>query len=246
MIVVRWIIDNTIKKSKILIRILHLFILFLLIQMFVVGKGFSEQIIDAGTYGQTYQIAEPDAYKEIMDKVKAVNWQSHMERIKNKVSDLGKISLGLPYAKKTTVKRFIPEYKLEMDIKDSSGNILYPKGYKYNPLAYLSLRGAFIFFNAKSTSQLQWLKVSGYAESPDVMLIATDGDAIKAAKFLRSPVYRASPLMLEKFHIERTPSYVRQVGNQLEITEVGIEDIERVIAVSRVQKDTKKESKNGK
>jgi hypothetical protein len=190
---------------------------------FLKTDGFTKE------FGKTYNIVEPDAYEEILNAAKKVNFEKYKKALQKKVRELAVVNeFNLPYAKETKTRYYEPRFELPFDIKDANGRIIYPKGFTFNPLQYMSLYGSFIFFDARNAEHLHWLKNGGYTKRLDIMLIAVRGDIIQAEKFLKVPVYKATKSMLERFDVKNIPSIIRQNGRYLEITEVGIKDVEKI------------------
>jgi hypothetical protein len=186
-------------------------------------KGFSKE------FGKTYDIAEPDAYEEILNAVKKIDFERYKKVLQERVRELTVVNeFNLSYAKETKTRYYEPRYELPFDIKDAEGRVIYPQGFTFNPLQYMSLYGTFVFFDAGNTLHLLFLRNGGYTKRLDVMFIAVKGDIMKAEKLLGVPVYKATKSILERFDVKRVPSIIRQNGKYLEITEVGIKDVEKI------------------
>ncbi|MCC6026860.1 MAG: hypothetical protein LM575_07830 [Caldimicrobium sp.] len=180
--------------------------------------------------GKTYEIIEPDAYEEILEAARKLNLEKYRKALQERIKQLAVIGdeFKLPYAKETKTRYYEPRYELPFDIKDEKGRIIYPKGFTFNPLQYMSLYGSFIFFDARNALHLNWLKKGGYTKRLDVMLIAVRGNIIEAEKVLKVPVYKATRSIIERFDVKRIPCIIRQNGKYLEITEVGERDVEKI------------------
>jgi hypothetical protein len=180
--------------------------------------------------GKTYEIIEPDAYEEILEAAKKLNLEKYKRVLQERIKQLAVVGdeFKLPYAKETKTRYYEPRYELPFDIKDEKGRIIYPKGFTFNPLQYMSLYGSFIFFDARNALHLNWLKKGGYTKRLDVMLIAVRGNIIEAEKVLKVPVYKATRSIIERFDVKRIPCIIRQNGKYLEITEVGEKDVEKI------------------
>jgi hypothetical protein len=198
---------------------------FLIVFFFFFSKtnGFTKE------FGKTYDIIEPDAYEEILNAAKKINFEKYKKALQKRIKELAVINeFNLPYARETQTRYYEPQFELPFDIRDANGRVIYPKGFTFNPLQYMKLYGMFIFFDARDALQLNWLKNGGYTKRLDVMLIAVRGDIIEAEKILKVPVYKATQSILERFDVKKIPSIIRQNRNFLEITEVGIKDVEKI------------------
>mgnify|MGYP001091471353 CR=1 FL=1 len=189
------------------------------ISILFVCSAFAEVV---GTFGNTYSIKEADAYEEIIDKVKKHDWQKEFTRINMNLKDKTKVNFKLNRAKENKVFYVDPTYTLEFDITNEKGEIIYPKGYTFNPLQYMQFPYKLIFFNADSVTEMQWLQNQELSKRWDVMLIAVNGDVLHAGKVLNKYVYAASKKMIDKFKIKTTPSILYAQGNLLVVQEVGI------------------------
>jgi hypothetical protein len=178
--------------------------------------------------GNTYEIAEPDAYEEILNKVKRLDIEKFKRVLQKKIKEFTVVNeFNISYAKETKIRYFEPRYELPFDIVDAKGGVIYPKGFTFNPLQYMTLYRVLVFFDAKNVLHLNWLKNDGYTKRWDIMFIAVKGNIVEAQKILKVPVYKASKEMLKRFDVKKIPSIIRQNGNKLEIMEVGTGDVER-------------------
>jgi len=180
---------------------------------------------DLGTFGATYSIVEKDFMKEIVQSAQQADWKRFVNKnkfassVRNfKPKDIKK----LYQAEKDRVFTVDLTYSLEFDITDGKGNILYPKGYNFNPLDYVNYHKTLIVINGANTRQLAWFTASEYAKDINVMLLITDGSYYDIASKYKRPVYYATRDILEKFNITAVPSIVKQRGNMMEVREVAV------------------------
>lgn len=175
-----------------------------------------------GINGATYPIAEPDAYEELMTKVKSINWNKIVKDYKTDVEKVKKVSFSLGRAKEDRAFYIDPTYTLQFDIMDENGKIIYPKGYSFNPLDYISFPYYLVFFDGTSITEVAWLKKQEWLNNWNVVFILTKGDVVRAEKQLGRTVFIATPQMIEKFRISKTPSIMSAQNKQIVISEVGI------------------------
>ncbi|WP_028842916.1 hypothetical protein [Thermodesulfovibrio yellowstonii] len=173
-----------------------------------------------GQTGSVYSIKEPDAYEELMNRVKSVNWNAVFGKMKAFAQEATKVDFHLKHAKLDRTFTVDPTYTLEFDITDEKGNVLYPKGYSFNPLHYMQFPYVLVFFDAQSVEEIKWAKQ--YTGRWDVLFIATRGDTSRAAKQLQRHVYAANEKMIKKFKLSATPSVVYAQNGVLIVSEVGI------------------------
>ncbi len=165
----------------------------------------------------TYPIVEPDLLQEIEQRAKIAQ-----EKLKKK---LEKTEIdGNSIMKDWRVKLTMPEksYRYEVDMTatlpediprvDNSGKItgiLYPKGYKYNPLLYLPMDPPLlVVFDGRDKKQVELAKRL-LAPYPTAMAIVSDGDVFELMKQLKRSVYLLNPFLRERLEIRHAVSFVR-------------------------------------
>ncbi|HOS60095.1 MAG TPA: hypothetical protein PK661_08355 [Syntrophorhabdaceae bacterium] len=178
---------------------------------------------DLGVFGKTYNIVEPDALEEIKKQATKVDWKKAIN--KNKILNSAK-SFKLPDLKKIrTAKKertFTVDmtYTLNFDITDAGGNIIYPRGYRFNPLDHINYNKTLVIINAAVPKQIEWLASSSYAKEINTMVLITDGSYYDIMKRLKRPVYYANTTLLERFQVVAVPAVVRQYGNTMQVKEI--------------------------
>jgi conjugal transfer pilus assembly protein TraW len=175
-----------------------------------------------GTFGQTYPIAEKDAVQELKDKASAVDWNQvfNPETTHKAIKNYKPETLDLPLAVDNKTRLVDLSYALEFDIPDGKGGILYPKGYKFNPLEYVHYPKTLVVINADDAKQLAWFLSSEYANAHEVMLLNTNGSYYELYQKLNRPVYYATPNIIQRFQLKAVPCVVRQSGKYMEIHEI--------------------------
>jgi len=175
-----------------------------------------------GTFGKTYPIIERDAVEEILERAAQINWESELDRIKpEKFRPQGLPEL--PRAVEDSSFLVDMTYTLEFDIPDGKGGTLYPKGYRFNPLDYLSFNQTLVIFDGDDPLQIAWLRSSGLLSKNDTVLLLSRGSFVDVGKGLDRLVYYATPQMIDRFHLRATPSVVRRRDKLMEIQEVRVE-----------------------
>jgi conjugal transfer pilus assembly protein TraW len=178
-----------------------------------------------GVFGAVYDIAEKDVLKEIEEKARKVD----VNRIITK-SDLAKKvrnyspedlrAMKLQPARKERTFYLDMTYTLDRDIADEKGNVIYPRGYTFNPLNYITYPGIIVILDGKSLSQVAWFKGSQYSKDLKAKLLITDGSYAELSNVLKRPVFYANRAIVEVFQIKAVPSVVRQNGTMMEVTEI--------------------------
>jgi conjugal transfer pilus assembly protein TraW len=183
---------------------------------------------DLGTFGTVYDILEKDALKELEEKAKSVDFSKAVDRnalvkkAKNFTPEDVKEMNAIGPARKDRTFLVDMTYTLERDIKDDKGNIVYPAGYSFNPLNYVSYPRTLVIINGKRPDDVRWFEESSYAKDAQVTLLLTDGSYSELSRSLKRPVFYASGRLIEALRIQAVPSVVRQSGTYMEVTEVRI------------------------
>lgn len=177
-----------------------------------------------GTFGAIYPIAERDAISEIEDRARKINWKrilTHLERkgAQFRPSDLRE----LPHAHKSRVRTIDMTYVLDVDVPDPEhpGTVLYPKGFSFNPLQYMTLPGNLVIFDATDRRQCEWLRSSPVVNTSTILL-ATSGSVDDMERLFNRPVYFAEGWLIDRLNIQATPSIARQQSGTLVVEEIDV------------------------
>ena len=180
---------------------------------------------DLGVFGAVYDIAEKDALKEIEEKARevdinrAINTGDLARKVKNYTPEDLK-DVNLPPARQERTFFVDMTYNLDRDIADERGNVIYPKGYEFNPLDYVTYPAVIVILDGKSQRQVAWFRGSEYSKDLKTKLLITDGSHAELSKALKRPVFYVSQVMVGVFQIKAVPSVVRQKGTLMEVKEI--------------------------
>ena len=175
-----------------------------------------------GEVGRTWPIAEQDALTEIEAKARQVEWRKVLERKKVEAYQGPPDKGSLPRARRDRTVPVDLTYTTSIDVPDGKGGILYPKGYTFNPLDYVTYSKTLVVINGNDPEQVQWLAGSEYAMRLDVMLLLTDGMCEVVAKRVSRPVFYADRKIINRLHLQAVPSIIRQKGRFMEVSEIDI------------------------
>lgn len=180
-----------------------------------------------GSAGATYELVEADALTEIKEAAARVDWESVLDREKlhEKVRQYRPHDLRrLPRAQQDRVFLADMTYSLKMDIPDGKGGVLYPKGFTFNPLDYVSMNSIFVIIDGADPRQVEWFAASEHAQDLRVRLILSGGDYTALIRALERPVFYLSEIMADRFQLSAVPSVVQQHGRALKVREVYVEE----------------------
>jgi conjugal transfer pilus assembly protein TraW len=170
------------------------------------------------TIGRTWPIAEPDALAEIEGRVATLP--------RNLAPKFGPRSrwtaMQAAQLAPTTAARarsVVPFYTLEMDVALPDGRVLYPKGFTFNPLTYVTLSQRLLIVHA---SELRWaLKMA----APTDWIILAGGaganpDPVALGKLAGRPLFLLEERVKDRLGLTTAPVIVRQVGKALQLSEI--------------------------
>ena len=176
-----------------------------------------------GQVGATYPIAEKDALTELKTKVRQVDWKKQFSGLKREARSFEPQDLkNLPKARHDRAFMVDPTYTLKSDIPDGKGGVLYPKGYTFNPLDYVSLPDVLVFIDGSDKKQVQWFQKSAWATYGNVEVLLTGGSYVEMEEKLGRTVFYAPAKVVKRFHITSVPSVLYQRGKLLEVDQFEI------------------------
>lgn len=167
--------------------------------------------------GTTYEISERDAQAELMERVNKTDWHKVFSEQKNKQAEWSALKTAyLPLSQEDISRTYIPFYTSEMDVKTPDGKVLYPKGYTFNPLNYMTLPNRIWVLTPSTTKYFV-----GKIPKTDQVLIA-NGNPLDQRALLNMPTFILDDKTKERLGITHAPSMLQQHGSALTITEYSI------------------------
>ena len=177
---------------------------------------------ELGTVEATYAIAEKDARVEIEQKAKSIDWSKVIKRKPIEEYNGPEDRMSLPRAARDRSFPVDMTYTLQIDIPDGKGGILYPKGYTFNPLDYISFAKTLVVINGNDQEQVKWFAASEFRGRVDVMLLLTEGHYGRLEKKLDVPLFYADSQIVERLHLVAVPSVVKQEGKEMVVREIAV------------------------
>ena len=173
------------------------------------------------TIGRTWPIAEPDALAEI--EARASKLPPDMrEKYGPRSSWSAMKAAHLVPATKSQTRSVVPFYTLDTEIRLPTGELLYPKGYSFNPLAYVTLPQRLVVVHPRD---LGWALKT--ARLTDFILLAAgsarDDDAITLSERTGRPIFILEERIKERLGLTVAPVIIAQIGQRLELSEVRLE-----------------------
>jgi len=164
----------------------------------IIGSGIVACVARAGTstIGRTWPIAEPDALTEI--EARSARQPASLASSfgpRSAWSALHAASLGRTSQDRT--RSIVPFYTLDQEIRLPDGKLLYPRGFTFNPLSYVSLPQRLVIVAPRD---LAW----GMAEAgPADMILLTAGGQTDADAITLGEQHNRSIFILEERVKER-------------------------------------------
>jgi conjugal transfer pilus assembly protein TraW len=113
-------------------------------------------------------------------------------------------------------------YTLDVDLPDGKGGILYPKGYTFNPLEYVSYPNILVFLDGDDPEQVAWFERSVLADEPRVRVILSGGSYAELGRKLGRPVFYLTRPLRERLQLEAVPAVVSQQNAHLQSREIHV------------------------
>ena len=173
-----------------------------------------------GEVSRPWPIAETDALTEIAARARQVDWSKALDKKKIENYQGPPDRVRLPRAKRNRSFPVDLTYTTDIDVPDGNGGILYPKGYTFNPLDYVTYPKTIVVIDGSDPEQVKWLAVSEYDKILDVTLLLTEGSYEVVAKRVSRPVFYADRKIVERLRLKAVPSVIRQKGRQMEVSEI--------------------------
>ncbi|ALR21348.1 MULTISPECIES: hypothetical protein [Sphingomonadales] len=176
---------------------------------------------ETSTIGRTWPVAELDAMAEI--EARAAKQPPNMaEKFgpRSGWSALKGAMLGV--ARQTQVRSVVPFYTLDREIRLPDGKLLYPAGFTFNPLTYVSLPQKLVVVHPrdlgwalKTAALTDWIILTGGGAPKD--------DALSLGERHGRALFVLEERVKDRLGLTVAPVIVRQVGQRLELREIRLE-----------------------
>ena len=188
------------------------------------------QATNLGTIGPTYPVAEKNLLEVIMARLRAKEASGELKRHEQEARDRAAYAVnnprpvdGLRRAQAARTFYFDPTFKLQSNVVDGTGAILFPAGTRKNPLEVVSLSKHLLFFDARDPGQVARARELIEHYQGKVKPILVGGSYLDLMKRWNKPVfYDQDGTLVRKFGIAAVPALVSQEGQRLRIDEVPV------------------------
>ena len=204
-------------------RVFKLFILWVFI--FGFASPVYAKVTVVGVFGRTYKIKEKDLISVIKYRASRVNWKEFRKKqhFKRQIKNYQPYNQEVNLPNAIHSKVFKPDmwYTLKFTIRDSNGNVIYPKGFKYKITDYITMPNILVVINGDEKRQVKWFKESKFYNNISTMLMITKGSYYKLDKTLKVPVYYYMSALQKRFALKAVPSVIWQRGHNLYVKQIG-------------------------
>lgn len=158
--------------------------------------------------GDVYDIKERPMQELIADKIQNGDYE---QRLRNYTKSF-ETGIEVPVA---TIEReftFTPWHTLKHPIRDQNNQVLFPAGFRFNPLSKVTAPGRLIFFNE---DQLEWVQTQ---LQPGDQLVLTAGDVFQARSRLRQIVFLLDTQTHQRLQVNTVPRIYEQRNDDQHFT----------------------------
>ena len=184
----------------------------------------AQAIIELEPAGPVYTIVEPDVRNEIKQEV-AQRWKQQKDKYQEKIHNYQPKNLQqLPRAESDRSFTVDMTYTLDRDLTDRDGKVLYPKGYRFNPLDYMSLTIGLVVIDGSNPDQIKWFKESPYSSNHRMKLLLSGGYAQSLVIDLKRAVYYLDKEVADRFQLAAVPCAAVQQDKHIQVTEFLVQE----------------------
>lgn len=210
------------KISEILF--ITLILLITLMGLFMFNPSYAK---DLGVMGETYPIMETDFLDFIQARIAKMQQGGEWQSLKNQVQqdairyrDRPKKVEGITRVQKTKSWVFDPSIRLDHDLITPDGKRIAATGTHVNPLDYISLSKALIFYNGDDPDQVSWALAQDKKLNQRTKFILVQGSLLQQEKQCQKQIYfDQAGRLTTRFGITHVPAMVSQEGSVLRIKE---------------------------
>ena len=179
------------------------------------------EIVRLEPVGPTSAVVETDLAEALRQRAVSID----VEQLRSAQAHYQPANLqALPRAEKDTTTRVDLTHTLEQDLVDAQGTILYPAGFTFNPLQYVSLSGALVVIDGSDPEQVAWFKDSPYGANHRALLLLSGGLAATLRDELDRPVAYLTEDIAQRLQLRAVPSVVMEQDQHLTVREVRIDE----------------------
>ena len=186
-----------------------------------VSPARAREIVQLEPVGPTSAVIETDLGEALRQRAVRVD----VEQLRHAQARYQPANLhALPRATKDSSITVNLSHTLEEDVQDANGQVLYPRGFTFNPLRYVTLSGALVVLDGSDPEQVAWFKGSPYGSNRRALLLLSGGLAAALRDELRRPVAYLTEDIARRLQLRAAPSVVMEHDQHLTVREVRIDE----------------------
>ena len=186
-----------------------------------VSPARAREIVQLEPVGPTSAVIETDLGEALRQRAVRVD----VEQLRHAQARYQPANLhALPRATKDAITMVDLTHTLEQDVQDANGQVLYPAGFTFNPLRYVSLSGALVVIDGSDPEQVAWFKGSPYGANRRALLLLSGGLAAALRDELQRPVAYLTEDIAQRLQLRAVPSVVMEQDQHLTVREVLIDE----------------------
>ena len=186
-----------------------------------VSPARAREIVQLEPVGPTSAVIETDLGEALRQRAVRVD----VEQLRHAQARYQPANLhALPRATKDSSITVNLSHTLEEDVQDANGQVLYPAGFTFNPLRYVSLSGALVVIDGSDPEQVAWFKDSPYGANHRALLLLSGGLAATLRDELDRPVAYLTEDIAQRLQLRAVPSVVMEQDQHLTVREVRIDE----------------------
>lgn len=183
---------------------------------------------DLGVIGPTYKITEKDLIDVIKDKLQSMKKNGQLDKLQDDYKKEVLNSVERPRAVAGITKTIVdrthyvdPTWKLEQNVVDANGKILYAAGTRINPFDYDKMTKSFLFFDESDEQQVIFARRYIAESAIPVKPVLVSGQPMKLMREWKRPVYfDQGGTLTRRFSITHVPAIVTQEGRKFRVDEI--------------------------
>jgi conjugal transfer pilus assembly protein TraW len=206
-------------------KILHVITLVMLTSSSIVTHA-----ANLGVIGHTYPIQEEDFLDFIKKHLTEMQTNGQLQQMQTLMNENVKKHIDRPLnlanvtrASQSRSWQFDPSVIVPNNLYDADGHLFAHAGSRVNPLTMITLHSSLVFFNGDDEAQVKWVLSLLKKHSNSLKLVLVNGSVSDQEKWFQLPIYfDQEGRLCHRFHIQHVPAIVKQEGDHLKISEVGI------------------------
>jgi conjugal transfer pilus assembly protein TraW len=205
----------------------------MLIALLVVHIASSSQdaprVVDLGKLGPTHPIVESDMLESIEERLAGLRKTGELGRLQRQFARRARRyadsppGLSLPRATEHSMTKIDVAFRLNQDIVDADGNVLFAAGTLVDPLKGRTVTRVLCFVDGSDPDQVEWLRSACTDDARGKLILVSGSLSEVARKIQRRLYFDQGGYLTTALGITALPTVVRQIGEGLYAEQIPIE-----------------------